>query len=480
MRDFACFLHNATRCVLLVALCSPGSVFSETQTQASVPPECISITGVPYFDLLALYNLALQGDTELKAAHAERESVRQIMVEKQALLLPLVQASASRFQNTTTDPLSVRHYTGQGIGLTLSQPLINFSSWADAQYGRQQNTQAKLKYLSIQQNLILRVVDGYFALLKAMDNYEAIISEQTAVKRHLEEATQRYKAGIIAVTDVEVAKARRDSAVAAEIDAKNELENQREVLQQIVNYPVEHIYRLRESFDLTPPIPADRMQWVRQALSDNFDLQVARFSAGLARQTLKSSAAQHLPTLNLNATLSKTTQLSNDGARPVLERPRTSNVNLTLSIPIFAGFGTEAQVKEKKFLYQKSFFELEFKHRKTELLTNQHYRGVLTFISRAQALKQASTSNEVALKATNAAFGVGTRTIVDVLDAQSNLIKAQKEYLASRYDYLLEGLRLKSMAGILDTNDLIALNALLAEEKPQQKKYKKTYNPREN
>ena len=449
---------------------SAGHALSANQIQnGPSPPDVISITGAPYFDLLKLYNLALLEDAELKAAYAERESVRQIMVEKQAVLLPLVQASASRFQNTTTDPTSVPHYTGQGLSLTLSQPLIDFSSWANATYGRQLNMQAKVKYLSAQQNLILRVVESYFLLLKAMDNYEAAISEHTAVKRHLEEATQRYKAGLIAVTDVEIAKARRDNAVAAEIDAKNALENQQEALQQIVNRPIEHIYRLREDFELTPPSPNDRTQWVMQALADNFDLQVARFNTTLARQTLKSSSAQHLPTLSLGATLSKTTQLS-ASVDVVTERPRTSNVNLTLSIPIFAGFGTEAKAKEKKTLYHKSFFDLESQHRRTELLTNQHYRGVLTFISRAKALKQATTSNEVALKATNAAFEVGSRTIVDLLDAQSALITARKEYEASRYDYLLEGLRLKSMAGILDTHDLIALNALLTEEKTPQKK----------
>lgn len=478
MRYLVCLylLRYPWYCLFLATLLFPGNAVSQTQDKEKIS-DLISITGAPYFDLLALYNMALQEDAELQAAHAERESVRQIMVEKQAALLPAVQANASRFQNTTTDPFSIPHYNGQGISVTLAQPLINFSSWADATYGRQLNTQANLKYLSAQQNLILRIVDGYFSLLKAMDNDEAAISEHAAVERHLEEATQRYKAGIIAVTDVEIAKARRDNAVAAEIDAKNALENQQEVLQQIVNCPVEYIYRLRESFDLMPPTPADRVQWVRQALADNFDLQIARFNTSLARQTLKSASAQHLPTLNLGATVSKISQQSFN--QPVfIERPRTSNVNLTLSIPIFAGFGTEAKAKETKFLYQKSFFELETQHRQTELLTNQHYRGVLTYISRAQALKQATISNDVALKATNAAFGVGTRTIVDVLDAQSSLITAQKEYLASRYDYLLEGLRLKSMAGILDTNDLIALNALLEKEKPQQKNKKKAPSPK--
>lgn len=451
--------------VLLSGLFYVGNLHAEILNPHNKPAhEIVSITGSPYFDLLKLYNLALEEDTDIRAAAAERESIRQIMVQKQSVLLPSIQASASQFQNTTTDPALISSYMGKGLSLTLSQPLINVSYWAEANYGRKLNIQAKIKYLSAQQNLILRVAEAYFSLLKAMDSHEAALSEHTAMNRHLEEARQRYKAGLIAITDVEIAKARRDNAIATEIQAKNTLENQQEALQQIVNHPVEHIYRLDDTLELRPPTPNDKTEWVMRALSDNFDLQIARLNASLAREQIKSSVAQHLPTLSLGATVSKTTQLS--PTQPVVvERPRTSNVNLTLNIPIFSGFGTQAKAKEHKLLYQKSFFELESQHRRTELLTNQHYRGVLTYMSRAKALKQAALSNEVALKATNVAFEAGTRTIVDVLEAQSALIAARQAHLAARYDYLLEGLYLKSMAGILDTRDLLAINALLVTEK---------------
>jgi outer membrane protein len=86
---------------------------------------------------------------------------------------------------------------------------------------------------------------------------------------------------------------------------------------------------------------------------------------------------------------------------------------------------------------------------------------VITDISRVQALKQAFESAKTALKATEAGFDVGTRTTVDVLDARRSVFIAETAYLRSRYDYLINGLRLKQAAGTLTTDDIAQIDSLL-------------------
>jgi outer membrane protein len=75
-----------------------------------------------------------------------------------------------------------------------------------------------------------------------------------------------------------------------------------------------------------------------------------------------------------------------------------------------------------------------------------------------QALQQAVKSNQTALEATEAGFEVGTRTTVDVLDARRRLFEAQRDYARSRYDYLINVVRLKSSAGTLLPQDLATIN----------------------
>lgn len=431
---------------------------------------CVLVSGLSFamdgeaeprkVDLQTLYAWAAENDPVLKAAHAERRAQTQVMRQKLAGLLPTVSLAVTRTANNTNGgpELGVpAHYNAQGMTLSLSQSIVNFGRWADASYGRKLDTQAEMKYLSAEQGLILRVAEGYFQTLKAMDALEAARSERIAFNRDLDQTTQRYKVGLIAITDVEIAKARRDNAVAQEIVAQNDLENQKGLLEEIVGCPVYEIASLKETFELAAPTPSDRDCWVARALAYNFDLEAARLEVELTRATLKSKAAGHLPSLDVGGTVSRNTSATTSA----VSKPTNRAVTLTLTVPIFAGGGVQAATQEASWLHKKSLFQLESKHREVERLAHQYYRGVFSQMSRTRALKQAVTSNQVAVKAARASFDVGTRTIVDVLDAQSDLTTAKQQYRAAKYDYLLEGLRLKQVTGLLSQDDVCQLNRLL-------------------
>ena len=97
---------------------------------------------------------------------------------------------------------------------------------------------------------------------------------------------------------------------------------------------------------------------------------------------------------------------------------------------------------------------LERANRESERAARDAYLGVQSEMSRVQALQQALKSNQTALQATEAGFEVGTRTTVDVLDSRRRLFEAQTNYSRSRYDYLLNVLKLQQATGSLDRKDL--------------------------
>jgi outer membrane protein len=134
---------------------------------------------------------------------------------------------------------------------------------------------------------------------------------------------------------------------------------------------------------------------------------------------------------------------------------------LQFSIPIFSGGITSAQTEQAVYLHRASRERLERTARETERQTRDAYLGVISDISRVQALKQAFESAKTALKATEAGYDVGTRTTVDVLDARRSVFIAETVYLRSRYDYLINGLRLKQAAGTLTMDDIAQIDSLL-------------------
>ena len=124
---------------------------------------------------------------------------------------------------------------------------------------------------------------------------------------------------------------------------------------------------------------------------------------------------------------------------------------------------TQSRVREQVYLQRATRERLEGTMRAAERETRDAYLGVIAEKARVQALNQSVKSNQTALEATEAGFEVGTRTTVDVLDARRRLFEAQRDYARSRYDYLINTVRLKAASGGLVADDLAAINGFLTQ-----------------
>jgi outer membrane protein len=142
------------------------------------------------------------------------------------------------------------------------------------------------------------------------------------------------------------------------------------------------------------------------------------------------------------------------------------SISLQVTVPIWSSGGTHSRVKQSEFRWQAAKQRLERVSRETERTARDAFLGVDSEISRVQALKQALESSATALRATEAGYDVGTRTAVDVLAARQKLVAAQTAFSRSRYDYMLNVLRLKQSAGILDRKALEDMNGWLEMPPP--------------
>ncbi len=148
---------------------------------------------------------------------------------------------------------------------------------------------------------------------------------------------------------------------------------------------------------------------------------------------------------------------------PADQTQTTDSIGVQVTIPIYSGGATSSRVRQQVYLHRAARERLERANRETERSARDAYLGVLSEISRVQALRQALESSRTALQATEAGFEVGTRTTVDVLDARRRLFDAQTNYSRSRYDYILNVLQLQFATGTLDRADLEEINSFLRE-----------------
>ncbi len=403
-------------------------------------------------NLMAIYDLAIKQDPQLRAAAANRLATLETRPQARAALLPQINATGSR---TWADANAITTARSDNLSLQLNQSIYNHQNYANLKSATAQGKQASFVYQAAEQDLIIRVTQAYFAVLAANDNLEFSVSEKKAISRQLEQANKRYDVGLIAITDVHEAQARYDLSVADEINAQNTIDSALESLREITGQAHNELVMLGEAIDVVDPVPADMGTWSANALENNPTLLAQQQATEAARQNAEVQRSGHYPTLDLIGTLS-----SNQTNNPVFDRDSNS-LRLQLSVPIFTGNATSSRTRQAEYQLQSAQEATIQTRRAVTKQTADAYRGVLSSIARINALSQAVTSNNSALTATEAGFEVGTRTIVDVLNALRGVHGAVRDLKRARYDYLQNTLSLKQAAGSLSSRDIEGINDLL-------------------
>ncbi len=409
-------------------------------------------------DLLDVYRLAQESDPTLRAAQAGNQAAQEGINQSRAPLLPQINLSADLTQNQRELNGTSTDYDSNGYTLSVVQSLYHHDYYKQLDKAKAGVTQANAQFEAARQGLILRAAQGYFDLLAAQDVLTTAKSTKLAIGQQLRQTQQRFEVGLTAITDVHEAQAGYDAAIASEIAARNGVDIAREALREITGQEPLVLATLQEEVPLLNPDPVDIDQWVEKAREQNLLLIAAEAAARAAAEELKRRDAGHYPTLDLVAarTHSDTTDAGATGS----ELDNTS-IGIQLSVPIFSGGLTSAQSREGRALYNQALENLEAERRATERGVRSAYLAVTAGISQVKARKQALSSAQTALEATEAGFEVGTRTAIDVLNAQQVRFSAQTDYFRARYDYLLATLQLKQAAGSLSEEDLQMINGWL-------------------
>ena len=195
--------------------------------------------------------------------------------------------------------------------LTLRQTLFRWDQWAALRRADAQVAQAEADYQAAQQDLILRTSQRYFDVLAAQDTVDAAQATLEAFSRQLEQADKRFEVGLIAITDVQEARAAHDQAAASVIQAKRALATANELLRELTGEPFSTLAGPIDDLPLEAPSPADEEQWVTSALDQNLRVVSARLATDIAKRTSASRA----PGTCRRSTSSRAARIRNSRAR---------------------------------------------------------------------------------------------------------------------------------------------------------------------
>ncbi len=436
--------------------------------------------------LLEIYQQALQSDPQIHEAEARRLAALEAKPQARGAYLPQLSfggeySTSERdgpdviIDPVTEQPISVTATTENDVlrwSFNLRQTLFRWDQIVNLRRADKLVAKAEAVREAAQQDLIVRVAQRYFDVLAAEDRLTSIHADRTAIARQLEQAKQRFEVGLIAITDVQESQAAYDQSIADEIAAKRSLATSREFLREITGEYVPALSAPGDDFPLITPDPNDEASWVDLSMSQNLNLIASRLDEQLARDEISFQRNGYYPTIELVANTTEQDTDTSYSAPGVTFSDNftntTDSISVQFNLPIFAGGANSSRVREAVYLHRASREQLQRVTRETERQARDAYLGVISERSRVKALEQAVSSSRTALEATKAGFEVGTRTIVDVLNSQFSLYLAITNFYQSRYDYVLNALRLKQAAGNLEVQDLERIDRWLTERKPPE------------
>jgi len=424
-------------------------------------------------DLVGVHDMAVKSDPRLKAAEARREATGENKNIARANLLPQLGAGANWNWGTNETKVPERDFPDSDLetrnyGLDLRQSLYRQANYESLDIARGQISQADALYALAYQDFLLRVSERYFLVLTLTDGVIFAEAEEKAFQRQFEQAEQRFEVGLTAVTDVHEARASYDNARARAIVARNNLADAKQALVELTGQYFEEYDALQEVLPLVEPDPINADEWVDIALQSNPSVLQSRAAVDVADANMRLARSGHYPTLDLYASYDKFKNSKYQYYDPISDttfntslKAKDSRIGLILDIPIYEGGRVTAQTRQARYLLDATGQDLDDIQRGVVRQTQDSYRAVLAGIQEVQAFRQASISAESALEATQAGFEVGTRTIVDVLIAEQRKYQAQRDNSVARHAYIINHLRLKSVAGLLNAEDLAIVNQLL-------------------
>ena len=408
----------------------------------------------PVMDLKQVYQAALEQDATIRASRATADSGRERLPQARAGLLPQISASAGRNNNNldTTAPnilgtpvTTNDKYLSDNKTVQLRQPLVNMQRWLQFQQAKFVVEEVEANLDRDLQNLVVRVAGAYFEALMADEQLDLVLAQKKTYTALVDAAKKGLAAGSGTRTDIDDAQSRLDMAAAQELEARQNQDLARRQLQLLVNQPVDQIAKLNvAALQLSAPMPANLDDWTRKAEQASPEIRAMQARLDAARREVSKAQAGHLPTLDAVA------QWSNSGSENITRvnsRYENKTIGLQLNIPLYSGGYVNSTIRQAVAEQVRAEESLEALRRDLGVRVHKEYRGVSEGVMRVRALEQAARSAEQMMKSTQMSLIAGSRTQLDVLNAQQQYTLALRDLAQARLVYLLSKVRLASLVG---------------------------------
>lgn len=379
--------------------------------------------------LVSTYN----SNPQLLSERARLRAVDELVPQSLAGWRPTVQASGSYgFGRERTEVPGIRRNESLNpfsLNLQVSQPLYRGGrTQANTERSIFQIQSQRAQVFVVEQQVLFAAVQAYMNLFRALAVVQLNANNIEVLKRQLEAAQDRFRVGEVTRTDVAQAESRMARAIADKRQADGNVEAARATFERVSGLvPIDISFPKR-----IPKTPVTRDEAKRLAEANNPQIVSARFNELSARSNVRSITGELLPTVSLDATVAR-----NEEAQNVNTKITTGQVVARVSVPLYEAGSTYSRVREAKQTAGQRRIEIETSRRSVVELASSRWDTLQSARAQIEALQENIRAAQIALDGVQQEAAVGSRTVLDILDAEQELFNARVNLVSSQRDEIV-------------------------------------------
>lgn len=427
-------------------------------------------------NLQEAYEMALLNDPAYLGAQHEYEAGLENLSIGRSALLPKINASYGMNRSYATqwgqqysggpNYANTYSYPSENGGIYLQQPLFSLEAIAKWKQGDAQSEQAKAKFLTDKEELLLRVAQSYFEILATEENLKYAEEEKKLYHQQYKVSKQLYHAGEKTLVDALESESQAELTEVKGIELENELTVRRQKLQDVTNATreqVSYVNGIKDDNILVKPRWQNFGELEDKLVANNTQLKTIEQKVEVAKQEYKKNHYQHYPTLSLTGGV--TTQQSNTPTS-IGQTTNQNYIGVQFNMPIYSGGEISSRSGQSYSMYEKAKSEEEALKRqlKSELVKN--FDQFNTAQKKMTVLAKSIKTNNEIIASTKISIAAGEKSTLDAINAEKNLYTSKRDLTQTKYTYLVAYLKILQLTGELTVDDLIKISNLTVKSEP--------------
>ncbi len=333
------------------------------------------------------------------------------------------------------------------VGISLTQPLFRGGrTLASTSEGENNIRAARARLLDTEQTVLLEAATAYLNVYRDQAVLELNRNNEQVLQRQLEATRDRFEVGEITRTDVHQAEARRARAKADRIQSEGDLETARANYLNVVGDAAGGRLTLP---DALKALPASGEEAVKLAIVNNPGVIASEFDRRAALDNVDDVWGELLPQLELNASSTRELQASTERSART-----THEVTLNLTVPIYQQGDVYSRLREARQQAAEDTLTIDLQRRDAAEAATSAWESLVTARARVDAFQSQIEASTVALEGVQREAEVGSRTVLDILDAEQELLDSRVAHARAQRDEFVAAYQLLESIGQLTAKDL--------------------------